>query len=223
MHYAHFKQTDPRVLKALTLAFPFATIAANGEGRPITAHAPLTFREDNANEAVEFHLAKANPIIPYLQNGTKLTITINGPSAHISPNWYTARFSGANPDRSKTAPTYDYIIANLSGSVQILGATELTSQINDLVAISEPDDGWKIDEIDQDTFGKWQNMIIGFRMPIESFDLTAKLSQEQDVADKAGIIEGLRKRGTGSDLALSRIIEMFDGSPEYLIQALQTA
>lgn len=222
MYYAHYKQTDPRVLKALiTKAFPFATIAVNGVDRPVTAHVPLTFREDNANGIVEFHLSKANPIIPYLKNGAKLTIIINGPGAHISPSWYTERFSGDNPDRSKTAPTYDYIIANLFGPVQISDATELINQISYLVSASEPDDGWKIEEIDQDIFQEWRKLIIGFRMPIESFDLTAKLSQDQNSEDKPGIIAGLRKRGKNSDLAIARIIEIFDGSTESLIQALQ--
>lgn len=223
MHYAHFKQTDPRVLKAILQAFPFATISTNAMEIPAVAHAPLTFREDNANGMVEFHLAKANSIITHLQNGTKLTIIINGPSAHISPSWYTARFSGNNPDRSNAAPTYNYINANLFGSVQMLDDIELTAQIKELVAANEPADGWKLEEIDHDIFNKWRNMIIGFRMPIESFDLTAKLSQEQNPVDKPGIIEGLRQRGKNSDIAMARIIERFDGTPESLIRALQTA
>lgn len=223
MHYEHFKQRDPKVLKELIESFPFATIIANGSDGPIVAHAPLTFKQGiTANGIVEFHLAKENPIIPYLQNGAKLTITVNGPSAPISPSWYTARFPGKTPDRSKTAPTYNYINANLSGSLQMLDTEGLTKQIGNLVAANEPDDGWNMQEIDPATFNKWRGLIAGFRMPIESFDMTTKLSQEQNPADKPGIIAGLQKRGAPSDIAMAQMVEIFDGTPESLIKALRT-
>ncbi len=223
MHYEHFKQRDPKVLKALIESFPFATITANGSDGPVVAHAPLTFKQNiTANGMVEFHLAKENSIIPYLQNGAKLTITVNGPSAPISPSWYTARFPGDKPDRSKTAPTYNYINANLSGTIQTMDTEHLTSQISDLVAANEPDNGWKMQEIDPATFGKWRGLISGFRMPIESFDMTAKLSQEQNAEDKPGIIAGLQKRGAASDIAMAQMVEIFDGTPESLIKALHT-
>lgn len=223
MHYEHFKQRDPKVLKALVESFPFATITANGPDGPVVAHAPLTFKQGiTANGMVEFHLAKENPIIPYMQNGTKLTVTVNGPSAPISPSWYTARFPSDKSDRSKTAPTYNYINANLSGSIQTMDTEHLTSQIGDLVAANEPDDGWNMQEIDPTTFDKWRGLIAGFRMPIESFDMTAKLSQEQNPANKSGIIAGLQKRGVPSDMAMAQMVEIFDGTPESLINALRT-
>lgn len=223
MHYDHFKQRDPKVLKALIESFPFASITVNGPNGPVVAHAPLTFKQGiTANGMVEFHLAKENPIIPYLQNGAKLTITVNGPSAPISPSWYTARFPGDKPDRSKTAPTYNYINANLCGSIQMMDTGNLTNQINDLVTANEPHDGWQMQEIDPATFEKWRGLIAGFRMPIESFDMTAKLSQEQNAADKPGIIAGLKKRGAPSDIAMAQMVDIFDGTPESLIKALHT-
>ncbi|MFO0388688.1 MAG: FMN-binding negative transcriptional regulator [Alphaproteobacteria bacterium] len=221
MHYGHFKQQDPRVLKTLIECFPFATISVNSPDGPITAHAPLTFRQGvTANGMVEFHLAKENPIMPYLQNGAKVTIVVSGPSAAISPSWYTARFAGDKPDRSKTAPTYDYVNATFRGTLQAMDTEHLTAQISDLVAAHEAADGWKVQEIDPATFTKWRDLIAGFRIPIESFDLTAKLSQEQNPADKAGIIAGLRKRGASSDIAMATLIDVFDGSPESLITGL---
>jgi len=221
MHYGHYKQRDIKALKALIESFPFATIAANAPDGPINAHAPLTFRQEAAgNGAVEFHLANENPIIPHLQNGVNITITVNGPGAHVSPNWYSASFPGDKPDRSKTAPTYNYIIADLRGPVKIMNMDGLTKQIRDLVAANEPVNGWRIQEIDPAIFEKWRNLITGFRVPIESFDMTAKLSQKQNPADKPGIIAGLKQRGALSDLAMAQIMEIYDGTPESLIKAL---
>ena len=220
MHYEHFKQRDPAVLKALIEAFPFAAIMVNGSDAPIVAQAPLTFKNSGGNGAVEFHLAKENPISKYLTNGANTTIMLHGPSAHISPSWYTARFTGDNPDRSNTAPTYNYISARLSGTVQIMDMGQLANQISDLVSAHEPSDGWKMQEIDPAMFSKLCGLITGFRMEIESFDMTAKLSQEQNKADMAGIIAGLKKRGGARDMAMANMIETFDGTTESLTQGL---
>ncbi len=220
MHYAHFKQYNPLLLKALIETFPFATIIANGIDSPVVAYAPLIFKQDGENGAVEFHLAQENPVSQYLTNGAKITIVLNGSSAHISPSWYTARFSGDNPDRSKTAPTYNYISTTLNGSVQIMDAQHLINQIKDLVKAHEPSDGWKIEEIDHDMFGKWCGLITGFRVNIESFDMTVKLSQEQTPEDKPGIIAGLKKRGMAGDMTMARLLEVFDGTAESLIRGL---
>jgi transcriptional regulator len=224
MHYEAFKQKDPRVLKALIENFPFATITVNGPDGPIVARVPITFKQgSSANGVVEFHLAKENPIVSYLQNGTNITVTINGPSSHISPSWYTHRFSGEKPDRSKTAPTYNYISADMSGTLQVMSTLELTQQIDDLVSHMEPGAGnnsWAMSEIDKPTFTQWRERITGFRMPIERFDLTAKLSQEQNAADKPGIIAGLRQRGGSQDIVMAQIIELFNGTPNSLIKAL---
>lgn len=221
MHYEQFKQHDLRVLKTLVESFPFATICINGPEGPVTAHAPLTFKQGGtANGTIEFHLAKANPIMPFLKDGTPVSITINGPSAPISPSWYTARFAGGAPDRSKTAPTYNYIRATLNGVIEIMDTASLTAQITDLVAANEPADGWKMQEIDPAIFARWLGLISGFRMPIASFDLTAKLSQEQNIADKPGILAGLRKRGTAADMAIAALIEQYDGSAESLVDGI---
>lgn len=218
MHYKQFKQDDPKLLKTLIEAFPFATIAANGDESPMVAYAPIML---NGN-IIEFHLAKANVVTTHMKNGTKLTILINDIGAHISPSWYKTRFSGINPDRSKTAPTYDYINANLCGCAKIMHISQLQEHLKELVDTHEPVDGWKFDEIDTDIFNKWCENIIGFYMPIESFSITTKLSQEQNIADKDGIIAGLRNRGTFSDVALAKIIEIYDGTSKSLNSALKT-
>ena len=63
MHYAEYKHTDPVLVHALVDVFPFAAISVNGTQGPRIAHAPFTFRNGKFPAgALEFHLAKANPI-----------------------------------------------------------------------------------------------------------------------------------------------------------------
>src|SRR5262249_36998973 len=126
MHYQEFKQTDPRVLKALIEAFPFAAITAQDKNGIVVAYAPVTFKQGSTpNGSIEFHLAKENPIMPLLQNGSRITISIIGPNCQISPSWYKSRFSGPSPDRSKTAPTYNYMAATMQGALQPMDDRQL--------------------------------------------------------------------------------------------------
>lgn len=86
-HYAGFKQADPDLVPPLIRRFPFAMIAVNGVQAPVIARAPLTPRCGRSPAgAVEFHLARTNPIVPLLEIGSQPTVVVSGPSAPISPS-----------------------------------------------------------------------------------------------------------------------------------------
>lgn len=185
------------------------------------AQAPLTFRDvPGSAGAVEFHLARQNRITDTISDGTPVTIIVNGPSAHISPSWYKARFPDASADRSRTAPTYDYVSASLQGRLRRLGNSDLKKQIADLVAQHEAADGWRFEEIDPAVFSSWCDLLVGYRMEIGTFDLTAKISQEQKVEDRPGIAAGLRTRGQHADSAMALLVEGFDGTAASIAAAL---
>jgi len=221
MHYAEFKQGDLDLLRTLVRTFPFAVIAVNGPERPLIAQAPLTLRDAAAGSiAVDFHLARTNAIVAAMDDGVPVTIVVNGPSAHISPSWYKERFPSPAADRSRTAPTYDYISVVLTGRVRHLPADGLVEQIADLVRHHEPADGWKFEEIDSDLLRAWCGMLIGCRMEIESFDLTAKVSQDKGDGGRSGVVSGLTSRSELQDVAIARLIADYDGSPQSLSNAM---
>ena len=73
-----------------------------------------------------FRLAERVPA-----DGAKATLLVSGPGAQISPSWYTARFPGQRPDRSRTAPTYNYVNATLSGTLQTMSEQHLAGHALD--------------------------------------------------------------------------------------------
>ncbi len=221
MHYAEFKQKDPDLLHSLIVSFPFATIAVNGTKRPIVAQAPLTLRDNGtANGELHFHIARQNPITNLIDDGTWSTIVVNGPSAHVSPSWYTGQFPEPNSDRSRAAPTYDYLAATIEGQLQRLDRPELEAQIADLVLAHEPAGGWQLRELDKTLYSTWCDMLVGYRLPITSFDLTAKLSQEQTRSDKPGIARGLRHRSGPNDGSMALLVENYDGTEQSIAMTL---
>lgn len=221
MHYAEYKLSDPGLVAHMLRTFPFAAIMVNTPDGPALAQAPITFREGAGPAgALEFHLAKANPIAAHMLSDVPVTILVQGPGAHISPSWYSASYPTPDADRSRTAPTYNYLSLVINGRLAYMDDPALQRQIRDLVRANEPDDGWKTDELAPDLWEIWRKHIQGYRLEIERFDLTAKFSEGDVAADRPGVIQGLRARAVQGDLSVARVLELYDGSPDSLQRAL---
>ncbi len=213
MHYAEYKQHDSSLVLEMVKTFPFATILVNGSNGPLVAQAPLTPRMgESPAGAVEFHLALANPISETLVPDVPVTVLVQGPGAAISPSWYTASFEGPTPDRSKTAPTYNYLSLVIRGRLSLMDDQALQKQIKDLVLVNESGGGWKIEELAPHLWNGWRKAIRGYRLEVAEFDLTAKLSQGDSPGDKPGVVEGLRRRALQDDATMARLVEGYDGT-----------
>jgi len=223
MHYAEFKQHDPSLVLEMVRTFPFATILVNGDNGPLVAQAPLTPRSgESPAGAVEFHLALANSITKSLVPDVPISIIVQGPGAAISPSWYTATFPGDNPDRSEAAPTYNYLSLVIRGRLALIDDQALQEQIKDLVLAYEPADGWRTEELAPHLWNGWRKAIVGFRLEIAEYDLTAKISQGDSPGDKPGVVEGLRKRGLQQDEMVARLVGGYEGTPSSLHKLLSS-
>ncbi|RXT51189.1 hypothetical protein B6S44_21520 [Bosea sp. Tri-44] len=227
MHYAEYKHADPSLVHDMVETFPFATFMVNGDRGPMVAQAPLTFRDGRAAAgALEFHLARVNPIAPLMTPGTPVTILVQGPGAAISPSWFNASFQGANRDRSRTAPTYNYVSLVMRGRLEFMPDEALQAQIADLVLAHEPQDGWRLEELAPQLWEGWRRAIQGYRLEIDEFDLIAKLSHGDVPDDRPGVVEGLRSRALQDDHVIARLVAGYDGTPASLraqLRALRTA
>src|SRR5262245_17536160 len=77
----------------------FATLAAVIDGAVHFAYAPLVLDEEPAPlGSVYFHLARSNPIAG-LANGTVVKLSVMGPHAYVSPDWY---------ETPNQVPTWNY-------------------------------------------------------------------------------------------------------------------
>ncbi|NDV88954.1 hypothetical protein GTW51_19915 [Aurantimonas aggregata] len=217
MHYAQYKHADPSLVRDMVETFPFAMILVSGNAGPLVAQAPLTFRTGrNPAGAVEFHLALINPITEAMTPNIPVLVSVQGPGAAISPNWFTASYGGPTPDRSQTAPTYNYLSLHMRGRLLHMPDEALQTQIKDLVRAHEPDFGWRIEELDPRLWEAWRRTIRLYRIEIDSFDLTAKLSDGDSPGDRPGVVAGLRSRAVLDDTDMAILVEGNDGTPARL-------
>lgn len=198
-HYNQYKVTDLKRIFELVRAYPFAAICRNNvaSDMPDVVSTPAII--NSTEDGLEFHMARANPAYDNFKEGGKTHIIFRGPNAHISPAWYAARFQ--NGDRSRTAPTWDYVEARFQTVISPMDHSELIHHLGRLVTQFEASvkNGWAFSEIDPEKLREWSGMIAGFHVKIENAEAILKLSQEQTAEDREHIVKGLSRRGEGFD------------------------
>lgn len=203
IHYAQFKTTDLQEVFNVVAEHPFALICKNGkEGVPEIVNAPVIISDDG--KSLEFHFARANDAWDAIAAGGDVKIIFNGPNAHVSPSFYKDRF--ADGDRSKTAPTWDYVQAVVVGEAKPLDDAGLAAHLKKLTGHFEGEAGWRFEEIAPDKLDAWKKLIGGFRIEITSAEAIFKLSQEQKPADQAHVAHELNKRGRDGDAKIAKLI-----------------
>lgn len=202
-HYSEYKTTDLERIFEVAKECPLAVICKNNAqtdcpdvvAAPMIHSSPLGF---------EFHMAQGNAAYHNFARGGMVHIVFSGPNAPISPSWYKTRFQDG--DRSRTAPTWDYVQANVQAALRPMTKLELQSHLAKLVDVTEAPDGWSFSEIDPSVLNKWSGLIAGFYADIREAEATFKLSQEQSPEDRLHIAEALKTRARGDDLLLANKI-----------------
>ncbi|MGQ0527597.1 MAG: FMN-binding negative transcriptional regulator [Alphaproteobacteria bacterium] len=206
-HYAEYKSKNLQDIAGIARAFPFALICKNSEGAaPDIISAPVLIRPDGAS--AEFHIARNNEAAANFMKGGSVRIIFRGPAAHISPTWYQERWkSGSDP--SKTAPTYNYVEARVTGALKTMDDAALKTHLQKLVSHFEGDQGWRFEEINEEFYKKLSAMIVSFTLDIEEAEAIFKLSQEQTPGDHPYITRGLQERDRAGDEALAAMMEKY--------------
>ena len=182
-----FRVEDREALLAFLRAHPFVTFAAAVGGRPFTAQAPVVIRQLGDGEvALDFHLARANALSPFIIQTFRAVALATGPDAYVSPDWYES------PDQ---VPTWNYLSVEAEGSVAVLDAAELIALLDDLSTQEEarllPKPPWTRDKMSPGRFDAMTRGIIGARLFVDRLEGTFKLSQNKGAADRAGVVAAL--------------------------------
>jgi transcriptional regulator len=189
---------DVAVLHAAMRERAFATIAAIAGEHVRFAYAPIVVDQDpEPFGTVRFHLARANPLAGL--DGEEIRLSLLAADAYVSPDWYETK---------GFVPTWNYIAIEGAGHVRRLDEQALWALLVELSANAEkklrPKVPWTLDKIAEERIAKLLSAIRGFAVPLLSLEGKFKLSQDKKVADIAGAIAGLERRGDPASLALAQ-------------------
>ena len=181
-----FAWDEASALQRFIADVAFAHICIAVDGSPLTAHAPLAIE---AQGAVGFHLARANPLVPHL-DGACAVATVLGENAYVSPDWYGT---------ADQVPTWNYRLVEARGLVRRLDTAELTDQLDRLSAAQEarlaPKPAWTRDKLTPDRMASLLGAIVGFSIDRPALRGIAKLGQNKRADERAGAIAALHARG----------------------------
>ncbi|HEY2445302.1 MAG TPA: FMN-binding negative transcriptional regulator [Rhizomicrobium sp.] len=188
---------DPAVLRAAMRKLSFATIAAAVRGRVQFAYAPIVVdRQPSPRGGARFHLSRANPFAEL--NGEEVRISLVGPNAYVSPDWY---------ETQRLVPTWNYVAVEGTGRARRLDDGELLQMLIDLSKEQEerllPKSPWTIEKIPGDRITALLRGIRGFSVAFDTLEGKFKLSQDKASQDVAGVIAGLESRGDGESRAVA--------------------
>ena len=165
----------------------FATlVSVNADGLPLATHIPifLDILADNT-PVLRGHIARANPQAQLFgDNQTALTI-FTGAHTYISSSWYA----------QENVSTWNYSAVHVYGSIRVLTAEELRSDVEKLTAKYEKnvEKPFLVSQMSPDMVNAQLKGIVGFELTMTDVQAKAKLSQNRKDADYQHIIKKLEE------------------------------
>jgi transcriptional regulator len=200
----HFLVDDVPQMHALMRARPFAVLVSSGAAGLEATHLPTVLKDDGQRGVVECHLARANPHWKELAEGNEALMIFQGPEGYITPNWYPSKGQDG-----KVVPTWNYAVVHAHGRAEIMidtdwrlrHVTELTAQQERFEA--KP---WAPADAPKTYVDAMLRGIVGFRFVITRLEGKWKMSQNREMRDRKGVVNGLGIRAHSDDLEMAALV-----------------
>jgi transcriptional regulator len=201
-----FRVDDVAELHALMRARPFATLVSAGATGLMATHLPTVLKDDGPYGSIECHVARANPHWREFAAGAgaDALMIFQGPQGYVTPNWYASK-----AEHGKVVPTWNYAVVHAYGRAEAMDDIAwLRRHVGELTAQQEAGEAkpWAVTDAPESFIAGMARAIIGIRLPIARLEGKWKMSQNREIEDREGVVEGLGRRGEGDDAAIAAIV-----------------
>ena len=188
----HFRETDPAEVAGLIAAFPLAAIVAQTEQGLVANHIPVMAEGD---AALIGHVALANDMHRIIPDGTEVLAIFRGQDAYVSPNLYPSKAL-----HHRHVPTWNYQVVHVAGRISFQHDDKTKRAIvgrltRDHERAMNGDAAWRMADAPRDYMAGMLAAIVAFRIDITGIIAKAKLSQNREAADHAGVVGSVAARG----------------------------
>lgn len=150
------------------------------------------------------HVARANPVWRDPPPDVEALVIFQGPSTYVSPAWYPTK-----QETGKVVPTWNYAVVHAHGTPRFIDdrawlrdfVTKLTNRHE-----AERRDPWKVTDAPADYIDKQLGGIIGVEIPLTRLIGKWKVSQNRPPQDRDGVVEGLRREGDHTGVAVADLV-----------------
>ncbi len=164
----------------------------------MAAHIPFVRTEGASALTLQFHVARANPIHAALAEVPDVLLSVMGPDAYISPDWYVS---------ADQVPTWNYVAVHLTGTARALDSSHIRGHVDALSAQFEaellPKKPWTSGKMTEARRTGLLKAIVGIEMSVTSVEGSWKLSQNKSRADRIAVAQMLdwRNQHRARDMA----------------------
>lgn len=184
----HFRIADEAECLALIRARPLGLLITHGPSGIVANPVPFLIAE-GAPRRLRAHLAKANPQLAEIGDGAEALVVFQGDDAYVTPNWYATK-----RETHKVVPTWNYVMVQVKGRARLRpDADWLRDQIGALTDAQERGRAqpWAVADAPADFVAGQMKGIVGVEIEIVEIAGKAKMSQNRNDADRAGVRAGL--------------------------------
>ena len=201
-----FREDRIDVLHDLIRAHPFATLITVGADGPEANHIPFALEPgvDGASGTLRGHVAKPNPVWSESDPEADVLVVFQGSHHYVTPSWYPSK-----AEHGKVVPTWNYVIVHARGPMLAIQDDDwLRAHLNALTSQQETgrDMPWAVDDAPAEYVEKMMGGIVGLEIPIARLEGKWKMSQNRNVADRAGVVDGLIAESTEAAAGVARNI-----------------
>jgi transcriptional regulator len=200
-----FREDRLEVLHAFIRAHPLAMLVTAGEGGLMATPIPFLIDPDGAEKGLlRAHLAKANDQLTALRAGAEALVLFQGTDHYITPGWYASK-----REHGKVVPTWNYVTVHAWGRPRVIDDPAwLRGQIGELTDGQERSRShpWAVGDAPDDFIAAQIKGIAGLEVPIARIEGKWKVSQNRPVADRQGVVDGLRQE-TEDGVAMADHVE----------------
>lgn len=199
---SHFAEQRPGVLHKLIDDHPLGLlITLAGAGADADASAglqanpvPFFLDADRAGGPgiLRAHVARANPVWREARADVEALVVFQGAQAYVSPSWYPAK-----AEHGKVVPTWNYVTVQARGALRAIDdAAWLRAFVTRLTRHHEAAQAkpWAVTDAPPEYVDSMLRAIVGIEIVLSSLVGKWKVSQNRSVADRTGVVRGLRGR-----------------------------
>ncbi|MGM7698737.1 FMN-binding negative transcriptional regulator [Microbacterium sp. A84] len=185
-----YELDDVDAIRSLVRENPWASIVSFVPGKGLVAsHYPILLDEDADGFVLLSHVGRPDERLHEL-GGHEAMVIIYGPQGYVSPGWY---------DSSPAVPTWNFVVAHLYGTPEILSDEENLQVLEKLVAHFEnplPEPYLMNRTLENAAYAeRIVRGTVGFRMRVERFEAKDKMSQDKPAEVIDRVIDALGKPG----------------------------
>ena len=174
-----------------------ALVVAGADGLAAT-HLPFAMQREPLR--LVGHVAKANPV--WRSDAVQGLMIVQGQNAYISPGFYPSKI-----EHGRVVPTWNYEAVHLHGTLEWFDDRDrLLAVVDGLTRHFETgrDQPWSVADAPTDYVERLLAAIVGVELHVTRVESAAKLSQNRNAADRAGVIAGLTASSQPGDQAVAK-------------------